>query len=31
MLTNEYTMINTKMIRVQFCQGSEKEFDGVRK
>lgn len=31
MLTNKYRMTNTKMVTVQFCQGSEREFDGVRK
>ena len=29
MLTNKYRMINKKMVRVQFCQGSEREFDRV--
>ena len=29
MLTNKYRMTNTKMVRVQYCQGSEREFDRV--
>lgn len=31
MLTNKYRMINTEMVRIQFCQRSEIAFDRARK